>query len=505
MLDLVEFFLERGEVESVVMFMEGVTDGRRLIALGERALTLGKPILVWKVGNTDVGRQAAASHTARMTASYELFQSAFRRGGFVEVHDIDDLIDVMKTFRARRVPRGNRVGIVTLSGGAGVLLADRCVERDLKLPAFAEATSTQLRELVVSYASIANPVDATANGYNDNFASYNRVIAAVLADPNVDQVIARSPRGAAAPAWSRAFIEVVRASDKPVIINWPTSPDDNADVMRFLEQNNVPCILAPGRTVHALASLNEFAQKKLAFERRSGQSAPRLAGKQALDLPPAAGTLGEHRSKQALAAYGIPAVREKLLAPDDIEKLGQPPLPFPLAVKIESPDIPHKTEAGVVRLGIRSLDDLKGAARDILASARKHNANARIDGVLVQEMAGGLEVIVGAVNDRYFGPVVVFGLGGIYTELLKDVTRRFAPFDVAAANEMIDEIKGAALINGFRGQPALDRAALADALSRLSLLIADHADRIAEIDVNPLFVRPAGQGVVAADALVVLK
>ena len=193
------------------------------------------------------------------------------------------------------------------------------------------------------------------------------------------------------------------------------------------------------------------------------------------------------------------------MSANDVAKLKDAPLPFPLAVKIESPDIPHKTEAGVVRLNVRSLDELKSAARELVAAAKKHNANARIDGVSIQEMASGLEVIAGAVNDRFFGPVVVFGLGGIYTELLKDVTRRFAPFDDAAAKEMIGEIKGAALLKGFRGQPALDTEALAITLSRLSLLAVDHADRIAEIDINPLFVRPAGQGVVAADALVVLK
>ena len=198
-------------------------------------------------------------------------------------------------------------------------------------------------------------------------------------------------------------------------------------------------------------------------------------------------------------------MKEILLSADAVANLKDAPLPFPLAVKIESADIPHKTEAGVVRLNIRSLDELKAAARDVLAAAAKYNAQAHIDGVLAQEMAGGLEVIVGAVNDKFFGPVVVFGLGGIYTELLKDVTRRFAPFDVAAAREMVNEIKGAALLNGFRGQPALDVDALAATLSRISLLIADHADRITEIDVNPLFVRAAGQGVTAADALVVLK
>jgi len=505
MLELAEFFLERSENDSVMMFMEGVTDGQRLISLGQRALELGKPVFVWKVGNTDVGRQAAASHTARMTASYELFQTAFRHGGFVEVRDMDDLIDVMKVFRARRVPKGNRVGVVTLSGGAGVLLADRCIEHGLELSKFTEATTGKLRELVVSYASVANPVDATANGYNDAFASYNKVIAAVIADPNIDQVIARSPRGTAAPAWSKVFAETVRETTKPVVINWPTSPDDNPDVMQFLEQNGIPCILSPGRTVRALASLNEFSRKTSAYAARPRQTAQRAVIKQKIDLPSGSGTLGEHRSKQALATYGIPVVREALMSANDVAKLADAPLPFPLAVKIESPDIPHKTEAGVVRLNVRSLDELKSVARELVAAAKKHNANARIDGVSIQEMASGLEVIAGVVNDRFFGPVVVFGLGGVYTELLKDVTRRFAPFDVAAAKEMIGEIKGAALLKGFRGQPALDTEALAIALSRLSLLAVDHADRIAEIDINPLFVRPAGQGVVAADALVVLK
>ena len=505
MLELAEHFLERSEVEGVVMFMEGVTDGRRLIAIGERALELGKPILVWKVGNSEIGRQAAASHTARMTTGYELFQAAFRRGGFVEVRDSDDLLDALKVFRARRLPRGNRVGVITLSGGAGVLLADRCVEFGLQLPPLSAATASMLREIVVAFASVANPVDATANGYNDNFATYNRVIATVLADPGIDQVIARSPRGSAATAWSRSFIEVARASDKPIVMNWPTSPDDNAEVMQYLEQNGVPCILAPGRTVRALAALNEFAQKKRAFEKQPRHVAQRLTAKQTLELPQAAGTLGEHRSKRILAQYGIPAVREALLPVATLNGLEHAPLPFPLAVKIESPDLPHKTEAGAVRLGVRDLAAMKAAAEEMLASVQSYKPGARIDGILVQEMAAGLEVIVGAVNDPVFGPVVVFGLGGIYTELLKDLTHGFAPFDAARAKEMIFQIKGSALLAGFRGQPALDIDALADTLSRVSLLIADHAGRIAEIDINPLFVRAAGLGVVAADALVVLN
>lgn len=193
------------------------------------------------------------------------------------------------------------------------------------------------------------------------------------------------------------------------------------------------------------------------------------------------------------------------MAIDEVGALKQVPFAFPLVAKLESPDLPHKTEAGAVRVGLRSLDELKTAVRAMRETALRYKPDARIEGVLVQEMASGLEVIVGATRDEFFGPTVVFGLGGIFTEVLRDVTHRFAPFDAATAREMILEIKSAQLLRGYRGKPALDVEALADALSRLSLLAVDHADAIAEIDINPLFVRPAGQGVVAADALVVLR
>jgi len=503
MLELVAAFLERDDVEAVVAFMEGITDGRRLIEIGERALELGKPILTWKVGNSDVGRAAATSHTARMTSGYELYRAAFRGGGFVEVRDIDDLIDSAKAFRSRRLPRGNRVGVVTLSGGAGVLLADRCVEHGLALPRLGDGTVARIKEVMVSFGSAANPVDATAHGYNDNFASYNRVIHEVLADPNIDAVIARAPRGTAAPVWSQGLLEVLRETDKPVLLNWPTAPDDNARVMNSLEAHGVPCILAPGRAVAALAALHDFARKQRAFAARAARHALRPVAARKLDLPEGAATLGEHRAKQLLGAYGIPATQEALLSAAAVEALDQCPLAFPVAVKVASPDIPHKTEAEAVRLGLNGLAAVKQAAREVLAAAQRHRPDARIDGILVQEMGAGVEAIAGAVNDPCFGPVVAFGLGGVFTELFHDVARRFAPFDTETAHEMIGETHAAALLNGFRGRPALDVAALADALSRLSYLIADHADRIAEIDVNPLYVRE--RGVLAADALVVLQ
>ena len=503
LLDWVADLIERPEVGIVVAFMEGINDGRRLIEIGQRALELGKPILAWKVGNTPVGSQAATSHSARLTAGYELYKAAFRRGGLVEIRDVEDLIDFSKAFMIGKKPAGNRVGVLTLSGGAGVLLADRCVENGLELPPLTDATREKLRQTLVSFASFNNPVDATAHGYNDDFASYGKAVRMVLDDPNIDQVVARVPRGKSARPWSENLVKMLKDTEKPLILNWPTAPDDNGDVLTWLEENNVPCILGAGRAVQSLAAITDFARKQRDWQKSGKRPFRRAVERQALDLPAGGVTLGEHRSKQLLARYGIPIVKEVLLQPAEVEALEAAPLPFPLAVKIESPDVPHKTEAGAVRLGIHDLPGLKQAAREILSSARSHKPGARIDGILIQEMASGVEIIAGAVNDTTFGPTVALGLGGIFTELLKDVTHGFAPFDAEAAREMIAEIRGAALLQGYRGRPPLDIAALADALARLSLLAADHADRIAEIDVNPLFVRE--QGVIAADALIVLK
>jgi acyl-CoA synthetase (NDP forming) len=438
-----------------------------------------------------------------MTTRYALYRAAFRNGGLVEIREADELVDVAKAFMIGKPPAGNRVGILTLSGGAGVLLADRCIEHGLELPPLSDTTTDALRRTLVSFASCSNPVDATAHGYNDNFASYTEALRLVLADPSIDLAVVRVPRGPGALLWAEHLVEALRGVAKPVLLNWPSAPDDNGDVLAYLEGHGVPCILGAGRAARALATLADFAWRRRAHLQHGQHSFQRVVARQVLELPPGARTLGERRSKLLLERYGVPVVKEVCLLPDEIEILEAAPLAFPLAVKIDSPDLPHKTEAGAVRLGIQSLAGLKQAARDVIAAARQHQPSARIEGILVQEMACGLEVIVGAVNDPCFGPTVAFGLGGVLTELLQDVTYGFAPFDAEAARRMILEIKGARLLDGYRGSPRLDVAALADTLARLSLLIADHADRIAEIDVNPLFVRE--HGVVAADGLIVLK
>jgi acyl-CoA synthetase (NDP forming) len=222
-----------------------------------------------------------------------------------------------------------------------------------------------------------------------------------------------------------------------------------------------------------------------------------------LELPERAGPLSERASKQCLAHYGIPLTREVALSLDQLAHLTEAPLPFPVAVKIDSPDIAHKTEARAVRLHVQDLTELKRSAGEVVTAAQSYNPRARLHGVLVSEMVEGQEVIVGVVNDRFFGPLVMFGLGGVFTELLQDVAYRYAPFDTDTAREMIVEIRSHAILTGYRGAPPLATDALADTLVRVSWLAHDYADRIATLDINPLFVN--ANGVRAADALLVLR
>ena len=502
--EFIRYLLERDDTDAVVAYLEGSTDGRGLLDIGRRALELQKPVLMWKVGNSSSGKRAATSHTGRLSAGPELFRRAIEQGGFIEIGDTDDVVDLAQFLSYRKRAKGNRTVILTLSGGAGVLVADLCEAHGLEVPETSADTIAKLKPLAPELGSLTNPIDLTPQGYGDGFAAYNRVIETVLAAPEFDQAIVRSAPGSIASAWAPGFVAVAAGSDKPVMLQWGSGSERNQEAFDIVRRAGIPSFLSPRRSMNALGAMYRFGVKVQRLEARTRSSGDRSVPPQSLDLPGAGGALGERRSKQILGRYGIPVVRETLIAERDIDALRADHFTFPLAVKIESPDIAHKTEAGAVRLRIADLPALQNAAREVIASARQYRPDAHIEGVLAQEMAAGTEVILGAVDDPHFGPTVMFGLGGVLTEVLQDVTHRFAPFDRATALDMLAEIKGAALLRGYRGAPALDTEALADTLVRISWLIHDHAGRIREIDVNPLFVRARGQGVVAADALIVL-
>lgn len=499
-LDLAAAFLERDEVEIVVAYMEGITDGRRLRQIGRRALELRKPILIWKVGNSESGRVAAESHTASMTAGYALYRAAFDEGGYVEVEDVHDMVDAARAFLSRKLPAGPNLAVLTTSGGSGVLAVDAADRHGLKFPRITAETVAALGDDAPKNATLTNPIDLTAQVTGD-YVRFNNVTRKVLADPNVDQLIVRygAVQGAPGLQWAEGLADIARQSAKPVFVAWSRVPDPTQPSMQLLERERIPWILTPIRAAHAAGRLYEFQRKRA----RMRPAPVRTVARRELAFPAGLRTLPESHSKRLLAEYGIPVTREALLTPADLEAGAAAALAFPLAVKVDSPDIPHKTEAGAVRLNVRDAAALQQAARDVLSAARRYRPDARVNGVLVSEMAMGVEIIAGAVNDAYFGPVVMAGLGGTLAELLQDAARRFGPFDAITARELLDETRAAKLLAGYRGAPPLATAALADLLSRLSWLAADHEDRISEIDVNPIFV--SERGAVAADALIVVR
>lgn len=501
---LLDYLLDQDDVEALAVYLEGVRDGRALRRLGRRALDKGKPVLVWKVGNSQIGRRAAASHTANLTAPYELYKEAFREGGFIEVRDVDDLVDAVKAFRAGRLPVGDGVGVVSVSGGAGVLLADRCEEHGLKLPALGEDTQRRLAQLLPEFASAANPADVTAQVFND-FPMFGRVCEAVLDDPGIAQlvVVSASMQGVEAERLALELTALAERSPKPILMVSSAARERAARAFEVFEAARIPCYPTPGRAALGASALWQFASKLAKGAARPDGT--RGVARKALSFPADRKTLSEHQSKQVLEAYGIPITREVLLDWAEVGRMQSAPLPFPLVAKLESPDLPHKTEAGAVRVGLKDLEELKRAVAQMRENAARYRPEARIEGVLLQEMVRGVEIIAGGLNDPFFGPAVVFGLGGVFAEALRDVSLRFAPFGPEIARGMIGEIRAARILQGYRGQKEADIDALADVLSRLSHLLADHGDAIAEVDINPLFVRPRGEGVVAADALIVLS
>ena len=498
-LDFVEHFLEDDQIDLIAVYVEGLKEGKRLRALGRRALQSGKPIAVWKVGNTTVGQRAAVSHTANLTEEYDFYRDAFREGGFVEIREVYDLVDAAKTFRSRKRPRGRRVAIITTSGGAGVLLADRCAEAGLQLPALTEQRAPGLRALLPSFASISNPIDFTA-ALAQKEPEFTRATALVVEDDNVDLAIVRSFPGRDVEAWADHLAAQVATWEKPVLVSLSGTPAQAAAWAPKLEAAGVPCFEVPSRAAAAAAILCDFAERM----RRNTVGAPdRVTPMRGLALGDASGGLDEDESKRCLEAYGITTPRRRLVQTDKLayERID---LKFPVVVKIVSPDIVHKTEAGGVRLNV-AQSDLKTTFEEMSASAQARAPGARVRGFLLEEMAQGVEMIVGAINNPSFGPLVLVGLGGVHAEMFRDVARRYAPLTSEDARDMVMSLKGARLLQGYRGGPARDIEALSEAVARISWLITDHEQTISEIEINPLMVGVHGAGVTAADAVVRLK
>ena len=504
-LDLFEYLIEDAGTRLIAGYVEGFQDAHRLLDLGRRALRSGKPILVWKVGSSEAGAKAAASHTANLGGATALYRAAFRQTGIVEVNDIGDLADCAKALLPGRLPKGKRIVIVTLSGGAGIAMADRCSEAGLTLPELDAETAVALKRVLPAYAAVGNPLDVTGSLLNDP-AMLKETLARLAEDSNVD-MIGIALAAASGKLATELAREIVRVSDElqvPVLVAWNADQASTGEAYRILDAAGIPRYQSPVRCARGAGALWRYAEARARQERIDREeplalSLPEVRAK----LAGRTSDLTEYEAKRVLAEYGIAVTREHLAASREEAARMAAEIGFPVAMKIQSSAIPHKTEAGGVRIGVADAGAAGAAFDEIMANAAIHAPRAKIDGVLVQEMvSGAIEVILGVNNDPLFGPAVMVGLGGIYAEVLRDVSFRLAPVTMAEAQEMIRELRAFAILDGARGRPKADRDALAQTLVRLSALALDLKEQVAELDINPLFVLPAGGGVRAGDALI---
>ncbi|MDN3522001.1 acetate--CoA ligase family protein [Halomonas ramblicola] len=504
-LDIFEALIDDPETRVIAGYVEGFQDAHRLVEIGTRALRAGKPIVVWKVGTSEAGAKAAASHTANLGGAMALYRAAFKQVGIVEANDVGDLADCAKALLPGRIPKGNRMAVVTISGGAGIAMADRAAEADLTLPELAPQTVAALKEALPDFAAVANPLDVTAALLTD--AQLLKATLERLADdPNVDMIALALAAASGAQAAELAR-EVVRISEQrqiPILVAWNADECANAEAYRILDDAQIPRYGSPVRCARGAGALWEYAKAKQRLSQDADEQPLRLHRPAAQEvLAGRQHDLTEFDSKRLLAQYEIPVTREWLATTrEEAEQLAAE-IGLPVAMKIQSSQIPHKTEAGGVRIGVADAEAVGVVFDEIMCNAARYAPEAVLDGVLVQEMlAGGTELIVGAINDPLFGPAVMVGFGGVFAEVTRDVSFRLAPVTPAEAQRMIRELKGFAILDGARGRPKADVAALADLLVRVSAMAMDCVTEFAELDLNPVFVRSVGEGVRAADALI---
>lgn len=497
--DCIAHFARDDGTQVIVAYLEAATDKERLVAALALARERGKRVVVMKVGRSEAGAQAAASHTASLAGSDQVYEGLFRQYGVWRARSIDELFDVAYACSVNApAPLGRRLGLLTVSGGVGALMADVASDCALDVAPMPEDAQRRLKELV-PFCGPRNPVDMTAQLVND-LTLFGRNFQIMLEEGGYDVVVAFLSSVGQVMELSRSLLEQLQAvlrrfPDRAVVFSSLASPE----VRRMYEAAGVLLFDEPTRAVRAAAALVYFAEQS-----RRAALADVPPALPAGALPPPTRAVNEVQAKAILAGAGIAAVAERIAADEASAVREAMALGYPVVLKIASADIAHKSEIGGVIVGLADEAQLREAFRTLMQRAAAHAPQARIDGVVVARMAErGVETILGVVRDPVFGAVVMFGLGGVFVEAFQDVAFRVAPFGVGEAHAMIGEVKGRVLLRGVRGQPPADEDALAAALAALSVYAARHADRIASIDINPLLVLPRGRGVQALDALIV--
>lgn len=506
--DFISYLAEDEATKSIICLLEGVNDGGRFLAAARKARGAGKALIVYKTGNSETSSKAAMSHTGTMVGSIVAYRTAIAEAGAIALDNLEAVLETA-AFMARTKPpsRGRGVGILSTSGGAAVICADKAEAHGVPLPPLEAETDRVLREVVPDFGSVANPSDVTAEVLKSS-ETFGVCLDAFLSDAGFSALVLPMIFAHASSSGARAptIVAAAARSDRPLAVVWmnewyqgPGSELLDADPRVCMFRSADRCFA----TLRAWLDWHECRDERPAESRRSDRSAEQaariiIAGK---GRGPA---LSETDSKRILACYGI-ATPEEILARDaEGAALAAGRIGGPLAVKIVSPDILHKTEAGGVRLAVSTPQQAHRAAEEILQSCLRHAPQARIDGISVQQMVpSGLEMVLGVKNDRQFGPLLAVGLGGVMVELIADAAVRLVPVTEEAARSMLASLRGYALLTGFRGRPGVDLDRLADTICRLSELAHDLSDVIDQIDVNPVIA--SAHGVVAADALIVCR
>jgi acyl-CoA synthetase (NDP forming) len=506
--DFARYFADQPEVGVIAAYVEGFKDGRSLMLAADHAARVRKPIVMVKVGRTDEGRAAALAHTGHLTGSDAVTSAVFRQFGITRAAGLDDLLDTSTAFARTEPPAGDGVCVYAISGGTGAHMADMIAAAGLRLPELAATTQAVLHDgLIPSYLRVSNPVDCGGPPVAD--ARGRRILDAILADPNVDVLVVPITGAVAmfSEPFARDLVDVAQTTDKPIFVVWGAPPGtDDTYYLRLLD-GGLPVFRSFGNCVKALTAYLgywSFARSyRSPFDGAPVEPLP--AAGRARDLLTRAGsrgTLSEHASKQLLAAYGVPTSRDVLCGNTDDAARAAEEIGLPVVMKVSSPALTHKSDLGLVRVGVSSTDEVRSVYDELTRTALENAAGEEIDGVLVCEMVtGGVETVVGVSRDELFGPVVMVGLGGVFVEVLGDVTFRVPPFGREDAERMLRELRGFPLLAGARGAEPADVEALVDVIMQVQRLALDLAGEISELDVNPLVVLP--EGAVALDALVV--
>jgi acyl-CoA synthetase (NDP forming) len=501
--DQVAFLGEDPSCKAIACLFEGMAEPARFLAAAEVCHLANKPLVVHKLGTSERGARAAVSHTGSVAGSQAAYRAAFDRAGIVMIDDVETLIETCVFFAKAPPPKARGVAVAGLSGGACILVADKAEQHGIELPPPTQTTMAVLERLVPEYGSPGNPCDLTAQVLLTQ-GCLRECFDALLADAQYGAlVVPHTFAYESATARITMMAEAAARHGKMACTIWLTQHLEGPGSEETERNERVAVFRSMSHCMAAIALWHRHAD----WLRERGRTAPRLAPDGARDTAKAFldktanPTLTEREGKDVLAAYGVPVVRETLVQSADEAVAAAQALATAVALKIESPDIAHKTEAGVIRLGLRSEADIRDGFHAIMDNARRVLPSPRINGVLVQPMVPqGVEIMVGARVDPQFGPMIVVGLGGVFVELLRDTAIRLAPIDAEEALAMLRSLKGWRALTGFRGAPPVDLKCLSEVIARISEFIADHHDRVAELDINPLICAP-GQ-IVAVDALI---